>query len=154
MADKTKTPDITVRAIFAVAQGALIAMTLPLVYAIFPTYVQSTLWLFLFLIIPLLSFLTSLFLNWFLQYMYCGAVSLSSISLAASISPLLVTILSLLSYFISFLRTPVTQLMAELPLESPEEAKFARELWGYVFYIFWGGLYGQTVASGMISACP
>lgn len=154
MADKTNTADTTVRAIFAISQGALIAMSLPLMFALFPSYVQSMLWLFLFIVIPILSFLTSMFLNWFLQYMYCGAVSLSAISLAASISPMLVTGFSLVSYFISFLRSPVTQLLTELPQESPEEAKFARELWGYVFYIFWGGLYGQTVASGMISACP
>ena len=154
MADKTKTADITVRAIFAIVQGALIAMSLPMFFAFFPDAVRTMLWLFLFLIIPVTSFLTSMFLNWFLQYMYCGAVSVGTISLAASISPLLVAGLSLVSYFISFLRTPVTQLIPELPQESPEEAKFARELWGYVFYIFWGGLYGQTVASGMVSACP
>lgn len=154
MADKTKTADTSVRAIFAIIQGAIIAMSLPMIYAFFPTVVESMLWLFLFGIIPVLSFLTSMFLNWFLQYMYCGAVSISAISLAASISPMFVAGLSLFSYFISFLRTPVTQLIPELPQDSPEEAKFARELWGYSFYIFWAGLYGQTIASGMISACP
>ncbi len=154
MADKTKTADTTVRVIFSIVQGALIGMSLPMLYALFPNYVQSMLWAFLFVVIPVLSFLSSIFLNAFLQYIYCGAVSVSAISLAASMSPMFIAIFSLLSYFVSFLRTPVTQLFAELPQESPEDAKFARELWGYVFYIFWAGLYGQTVASGMISACP
>jgi len=154
MADKTKTADTTVRAIFAIVQGALIAMSLPMLFALFPNAVQSMLWVFLFVVIPVLSFLTSMFLNSFIQYMYCGAVSVSAISLAASLSPMFVVGMSLLSYFISFLRTPVTQLLAELPQDSPEEAKFARELWGYVFYIFWAGLYSQTVGSGMISSCP
>jgi hypothetical protein len=154
MADKTKTPDTTVRVIFSIVQGALIGMSLPMLYALFPTYVQSMLWAFLFVVIPVLSFLSSIFLNGFLQYIYCGAVSVSAISLAASMSPMFIAIFSLLSYFVSFLRTPVTQLFAELPQDSPEDAKFARELWGYVFYIFWAGLYGQTVASGMISSCP
>jgi hypothetical protein len=103
---------------------------------------------------PVLSYIASIFLHAFLQYIYCGAVSVSAISLAASMSPMFIAIFSLLSYFVSFLRTPVTQLFAELPQDSPEDAKFARELWGYVFYIFWAGLYGQTVASGMISSCP
>lgn len=154
MADKTKTPDTTVRVIFSIVQGALIGMSLPMLYALFPNYVQSMLWAFLFVVIPVLSFLSSIFLNAFLQYIYCGAVSVSAISLAASMSPMFIAIFSLISYFVSFLRTPVTQLFAELPQDSPEDAKFARELWGYVFYIFWAGLYGQTVASGMISSCP
>lgn len=154
MADKTKTADISVRAIFSIVQGALIAMSLPMIFAFFPNSVQSMLWLFLFVIVPIFSFLTSMFLNWFLQYMYCGGVNVGAISLGASISPMLVIGLSLISYFVSFLRTPITQLFAELPQDSPEEAKFARELWGYSFYIFWAGLYGQTVASGMLAACP
>ena len=154
MADKTKTADISVRAIFAIVQGALIAMSLPMIYAFFPNAVQTMLWLFLFFIIPALSFLTSMFINWFIQYIYCGSVSVSAISLAASMSPSLVVILSLVSYFLSFLRTPITQLIPELPEGSPEDARFARELWGYSFYIFWAGVYGQTVAAGMISACP
>jgi Zn-dependent protease len=153
MADKTTTPDISVRAIFAIVQGALIAMSLPMMYAFFPDAVRNMLWLFLFILIPVFSFLTSMFLNWFLQYMYCGSVNVNTISLGASFSPMLVVLLSVVSYFLPFLRTPVTQLISELPQESPEEAKFARELWGYVFYIFWAGLYGQTVASGMVAAC-
>lgn len=154
MADKTKTADVSVRAIFAIVQGALIAMSLPMFFAFFSDAVRNMLWLFLFIIIPIVSFLTSMFLNWFLQYMYCGAVNINTISLGASISPMLVFVLSVFSYFLSFLRTPVTQLISELPQDSPEEAKFARELWGYSFYIFWAGLYGQTLASGMIAACP
>lgn len=153
MADKTSTADLTVRASFAIAQGTLIAMSLPLLYAVMPESVRTMLPFYLFLIIPILSFATSIFMNWFLQYMYCQSVSLGTISLGASMSPLLVILLSLLSYFLPFLRTPVSQLFTELPQGSPEEAKFARELWGYCFYLFWGGLYGQTVASGMASAC-
>ena len=154
MADKTSTADLTVRASFSVAAAVLIAMSLPLMYAIVPDSVRTMLPLFLFVIIPILSFLTSMFMNWFLQYMYCKSVSAGTISMAAGMSPLLIVVLSLFSYFLPFLRSPVTQLFAELPQDSPEEAKFARELWGYSFYIFWAGLYGQTLASGMIAACP
>lgn len=156
MADKTKTADLTVRASFSVVQGALIAMSLPLFYAFLPASVRDMLPLYLFVIIPIFSFLTSMFLNWFLQFMYCGAVSVGGISLAASMSPLLSFVFSGLVYFIPFLRSPVTQLITEIPQDTPnpEEAKFARELWGYCFYLFWAGLYGQTVASGMVAACP
>ncbi len=154
MADKTKTADLSVRALFSLVQGALIAMSLPLFYAFLPDSVRNMTAMYLFLILPILSFLTSLFLNWFLQYMYCGAVSVGTLSIGASMSPLFIFLFSGLSYFLPFLRSPVTQLFTELPQESPEDAKFAREIWGYCFYIFWAGLYGQTLASGMVSACP
>jgi hypothetical protein len=110
--------------------------------------------LFLFVIFPLLSFLLSLFLNWFLQYMYCGAVSVNGITMAAAMSPLTTEILVALAYFMPFLKNPVLQLLPELPQESPEEAIFVRDIWGYAFYLFWAGVYGQTIGSGMISACP
>ena len=154
MADKTKTADLSVRALFSLVQGALIAMSLPLFYAFLPDSVRNMIALYLFVIIPILSFCTSLFLNWFLQYMYCGAVSVTSISIGASMSPMLVFVFSIFTYFLPFLRSPVTQLLTELPQDSPEDAKFAREIWGYCFYIFWAGLYGQTLASGMLAGCP
>jgi hypothetical protein len=135
-------------------QGALVAMSLPLFYAFLPDSVRNMIPLYLFVIIPILSFLTSLFLNWFLQYMYCGAVSISNLSIGASMSPLFIFGISGLSYFLPFLRSPVTQLLTELPQGSPEDALFAREIWGYCFYLFWAGLYGQTLATGMVSACP
>jgi hypothetical protein len=76
--------------------------------------------------------------------------------MASGMSPLFICILSLLAYFLPFLRSPVTQLFAEMPQGSPamtEDATFARELWGYCFYLFWGGLYGQTMGSGMAAVC-
>ena len=157
MESKTKTADITVRASFALIQGALLAMSFPLFYFAMPEIVRGFPALFLFVVFPFLSFLLSLFLNWFLQYMYCGAVSVNGIITAASMSPLNTFILMGLSYIMPFLRSPVTQLLPELPQDSqqnPEEAAFARDIWGYAFYLFWAGVYGQTIGSSMIAACP
>lgn len=154
MADKTKTADLSVRAMFSLVQAALVAMSLPLFYAFLPDSVRNMFPLFLFLIIPIFAFSTSMGLTWFLQYMYCGGVSLANISIGASLSPALVFVFSIFTYFFSFLRTPVTQLLTELPQDSPEDAKFAQNLWGYCFYLFWAGLYGQTLATGIVAACP
>lgn len=154
MATKTKTADTSVRAAFALMQGAVIAMSYPLFFFMLPGYVQAFPALFLGFVIPVLSFLSSLLMNWFLQYMYCGSIDFSGISMASAISPLFVYILGGLAYFFPFLRTPITQLFTELPQGSPEDALFARELWGYSFYLFWAGVYGQTLGSGMIASCP
>jgi hypothetical protein len=154
METKTKTADTTVRASFALIQGAVIGMAYPLFFFILPGYVQAFPGLFLGVVIPILSFLSALLLNWFLQYMYCKGVDVGAISMASAISPLMVYILGGLAYFLSFLRTPINQLFTELPQDSPQEAVFARELWGYAFYLFWAGVYGQTLGSGMIATCP
>lgn len=154
MESKTKTADLSVRAAFALFQGAILAMAYPLFYFVFPVLVRTYPLLFLFVVIPALSFLTSLFINLFLQYMYCGSTNINSTSMAASISPLSTVVLGGLSYFLPFIRLPISQLFPELPQESLEEAKFARDIWGYSFYLFWAGVYGQTIGSGMIAACP
>jgi hypothetical protein len=154
MENKTKTADITVRASFALIHGAILAMSFPLFYFLMPEVVRGVPALFLFVVFPLLAFVLSLFLNWFLQYMYCGAVSVNGITMAAAMSPLTTEVLVVLAYFLPFLKNPILQLLPELPQENPEEATFARDIWGYAFYLFWAGVYGQTIGSGMIAACP
>ena len=153
METKTKTADSGVRAAFGLIQGTLLAMSYPLFFFMLPAYVQEFPLLFLGFVIPAFSFLSSLLLNWFIQYIYCKSVNVAGISMAAALSPLFVYILGGLSYLLPFLRKPVTDLFTALPEDSPPDALFARELWGYSFYLFWAGVYGQTLGSGMISAC-
>lgn len=154
MESKTKTADTTVRASFALIQGAILAMSFPLFYFLMPDTVRSMPSLFLFVVLPILSFFMSLVINWFLQYMYCGSVSVNGITMASAVSPVATLVLNGLSYLMPFLRNPIKQLLPELPQESPEEAMFVQDIWGYAFYLFWAGVYGQTIGSGMISACP
>ena len=154
MANKTKTADLSVRAAFALFQGVIVAMALPLLYFLFPTFVSSHLAVVLFLLLPVFSFLTSSFSNWFLQYLYCGGVSIQRIFTGAAVSPIAAILLVGLSYFLPFLRQPISQLIPESSQETPEETLFSRNIWGYSFYLFWAGVYAQTFSSGMIAACP
>lgn len=151
---KTKSADTTVRASFALFQGAILAMSFPLLYMIAPAFMLSNQWLSLFLILPILSFFTSTFINWFLQYLYCGSVNVSSIFLAASVSPAFTVGFSLLAYFFPFLRKPVNDLFGEVPPDALEDVKFARDMWGFSFYLFWAGVYSQTVSAGLVATCP
>ena len=154
MESKTKTADITVRASFALIEGALLAMLYPLFYFLFPALVKSSTVLFLFLVFPAVSFFISMLMNVFLQYLYCGSVSIGKTATASAITPLSTGIAALLAYFLPFLRGPIGQLFSESPQDNLEEATFIKDIWGYAFYLFWGGVYGQTIGSGMISSCP
>lgn len=151
---KTRTADVTVRAAFSIFQGAIVAMAYPLLFMMAPDTVMAYPGLFLFAVLPIFSFFTSSFTNWFLQYMYCGSVQVSSIFAGAAVSPAIILGAMGLCHWLSFLRNPITQLFAELPPNALPDAVFAREVWGYAFYLFWGGVYGQTISSGMIAACP
>ena len=154
MGSNTKTADVTVRASFAIFQGALLAMAFPLLYTIAPDTIRNGSVLFLLVVLPLFSYATSIFINWFLQYMYCGAVSVNSVLKASAMSPLSTLIVMTAAYMMPFLRKPVTQLVPEVPPGATEDMLFARDIWGWSFYLFWGGVYGQTIGSGMIAACP
>ena len=153
METKTKTADVSVRVAFAMFQGALLAMAYPLMYTIAPDTIRGFPILFLFCILPVLSFFSSSLINLFLQYMYCGSANLGAIFTGGAISPLITIIIMALSYFLPFLRKPVTQLLSELPEGAPEDQIFARDIWGWSFYLFWAGVYGQTLGSGMVSSC-
>lgn len=150
---KTGTADITVRASFALFQGALLAMSFPLLYMLMPGFVISNTWIFLFFILPVFSFFTSAFLNWFLQYLYCGTVNVQGIFQAAAYSPAFAFGFSQLAYWLPFLRVPVNQLFGELPPDALEDVKFARDMWGFSFYLFWAGIYAQTLGAGMVASC-
>ena len=149
----TKSADTTVRASFALFQGVLLAMSFPLLFMIVPGFMVASPGISLFLLLPSLSFFTSSFMNWFLQYLYCGKVNVTNIFTAASVSPAFTLGFSLLAYYLPFLRTPVNQLFGELPPDALEDVKFARDMWGYSFYLFWAGVYSQTVSAGMMSSC-
>lgn len=154
MESKPKTADLSVRAAFSLMQGALVAMAFPLFYLLAPDFVRTLPLLTLLLILPVFSFGTSCFTNWFLQYMYCGSINATGILTAGAISPGLVALFGGLVHWLTFFRRPITDLFDPLPPGSSDDAVFSREIWGYSFYLFWAGVYSQTLASGMMAACP
>ena len=154
MDNKTKSADTSVRAAFALMQGVLLAMAIPLLYMMVPEFFRSYPLVVLLGLLPLLSFGTSSLINVFLQLLSCGSVGATTILTAGSLSPAAVAVAGLLVHWLPFVRKPVTDLVAELPPGATEDQVFARELWGYSFYIFWAGVYAQTFASGMLAKCP
>jgi len=154
MGSKTKTPDLSVRAAFSLMQGALIAMAFPLLFLMAPEFVQTLPLVVLLCFLPILSFATSSFTNWFLQSTYCGAVSPAGILTAGAVAPGVVALFGALAHWLSFLRKPVTDLFEPLPPGADASAVFSREMYGYAFWLFWAGVYSQTIASGMVATCP
>jgi hypothetical protein len=92
-------------------------------------------------------------MNWFLQYMYCSKINLAGIFSGAAITPGLTVGLMGLAYWLPFLRKPVDDLLPPVPSDATPDVQFSHDMWGYSFYLFWAGVYSQTLAAGMVSTC-
>ena len=150
---KTKSSDTTVRAAFALFQGAVLAMAFPLLFMMIPQVVVSYSLLVLLVALPIFGFFTSSFINWFLQYLYCSKINLGSIFTGAAITPGLTIPLLGLVYWLPFFRKPVDDLLPPVPSDATPDVLFSHDMWGYSFYLFWAGVYSQTLAAGMVSVC-
>ena len=140
--------DTTVRFSFALVNGLVLAIVLPVAYMFAPVLTDGYLPLFLFGLLPVLSFLTSLGLNALTQYIACSTVDAKQIVMASSLNPIFVLFFSAASYFLPFLRNFV---IAVLPESADETMKKSLS---YAFYLLWGGIYGQTFCGGFAQACP
>ena len=140
--------DSTLRISFGIVHGLLLATVLPLFYVMLPTFSKANPIIILLCVAPVISYIWGLGLNSLTQYITCGKVSGQQIALASLFGPAFVILFSLLVYFAAFLRSPVESV---LPLSTDIDMKYAI---GFSFYLLWAGMYGQTVASGMVQSCP
>ena len=140
--------DTTVRFSFALVNGLVLAVALPVAYMFGPVFTETYLVFFLFAILPILSFAVSIGLNALTQYISCGTVDGAQIVLASSLNPLFVFAFNMAAYFLPFLRNFV---IAVLPESADETMKKSLS---YAFYLLWGGIYGQTFCGGFAQSCP
>jgi hypothetical protein len=140
--------DTTVRLSFALVNGLILAIVLPVSYMFYPMFTDQYLPLFLFVLIPALSYLVSFGLNALTQYISCGAVSPGQIATAASLNPLYVVGFSFVAWMFPIFQSFVS---AVLPEGADETMKKSLS---YSFYLLWGGLYGQVFSGGFAQACP
>lgn len=138
---------MTVRVSLSIVQGLVLGLALPAIYMVFPTFIQSNLSLLLFVFLPVLAFASSLGLSVLTQYLSCGKINFPQVSLASSLSPAITFGISLLTYFISPLRWPIE---AILPALTETDMKNALS---YAFFLFWAGIYSQTIAGGLVQGC-
>ena len=140
--------DTTVRLSFALVNGLILAIVLPVSYMFYPIFTDQYLPLYLFVLIPALSYVVSFGLNALTQYISCGTVSPAQVAAAATLNPLYVFGFALITYMLPFFQSMVS---AVLPQGADETMKKSLSL---SFYLLWGGLYGQVFSGGFAQACP
>jgi hypothetical protein len=136
--------DVTTRASIAALHGLFLVVFLYFVVYTIPIFQQS---FYGYLLLPGASFIIGFILNTVLQQYVCGKLNIVQISLNSLFAPALVAVFSFLLYFIPFLLTPLNDVLPN-SLDLVIKSVLSKG-----FYMFWAGLYGQTIASGFVQAC-
>lgn len=140
--------DTTVRLSFALVNGLILAIILPVSYMFYPMFTDTYLPLFLFVLIPAVSYVVSFGLNALTQYISCGTVSAEQIALSATMNPIYVIGFSFIVWLLPMFRSFVSVVLPEGADETMKKSL------SYSFYLLWGGLYGQVFSGGFAQACP
>lgn len=98
------------------------------------------------LLLPTLGYTISFGMNALLQYSSCTSVKVGQIALA-SLPVGIAVITGLLLTLLPFIRSPITSILTGS----------TRTLYGgayaIAFYMFWAGMFGEAIASGMAQSC-
>lgn len=137
----------TIQISFGIVHGIFLAIALPLLYVLIPNVSNNFHLIFLFAVLPVLSYFGGMGLNAFSQYISCGKVSPYQVSLVSLICPAFVIGFSALALLIPVIRSPVESI---LPVSADANMKYAL---GISFFLLWSGIYGQNLSSGMIQGC-
>jgi hypothetical protein len=98
-------------------------------------------------LLPTIGYLITLGLNSFIQSVSCGKVKVQQIAMGSLSVPIAIFFFLLLTLS-SWVRSPV-----EMAVPFAMRAKYAGLL-AVGFYMFWAGMFGESVASGFAQSCP
>lgn len=145
-APKSKALDSTLRLVFSLAHGILLVFCIILVYVILGEGRMPSFW-FLFGVLATVSYIVGLFLNAIIQYLACAKLNAIQLGSASAIPAGITTGVLLLLWFFPIVESPVLSALPETLTPIYKKAI------SQGFYVFWGGLYGQLLASGFVQAC-
>jgi len=94
------------------------------------------------IVLPTVGYGITLGFNSFIQSVTCHSINISQIAMGSLSVPIAILLFLLLSLS-SFIRSPV-------------EAAFkgsASMLYAIAFYMFWAGMFGESIASGFAQSC-
>lgn len=137
----------TLQVAFAFVTGVFVVAMVVVFYRIFPIPSSLQANVFLFAVLPALTYAQSLIINSIVQFISCNTVSIGQVALAALSPPAGVLTLGSLATLFPFLRSPIASAVSWTD-ETMQKAV------GLAFYLFWGAVYGQTIAAGMVTGCP
>lgn len=98
------------------------------------------------MLLPTLGYAFALGFNSLLQYTSCTTVKAGQIALA-SVPIGIAVVLGLLITLLPFIRSPIESIVS-----GPTRAMYGGAF-AVAFYMFWAGMFGEAIASGMAQSC-
>jgi hypothetical protein len=144
--------DTATRVAFSFLTGLLLAIVIPSLFFGLPVFVKEYMALFIFLVVPMIGYITSFCFFCLIQFLQCGKVAFGQVAAVSSLTPAMTILLGGLAYYLPFLGSPVHSIIPSTP--DPDETAMIQRIGGHSFYIFWAGMYAMTIGSGLIAACP
>ena len=99
------------------------------------------------IVLPTLGYLITIGLNTFIQSISCGSINIKQIAMGSLTVPIAIIFFLVLS-LASWIRSPI---------ESAIPFNLRAEYAGIIaigFYMFWAGMFGESIASGFAQSCP
>jgi hypothetical protein len=98
------------------------------------------------ILLPTLGYCITFGFNSFIQSVSCGSINITQIALGSLPVPGFITIFLLLS-LMSFVKSPVISAV-------PPNLRFNYgEIFAIAFYMFWAGMFGESISSGFAQSC-
>ena len=99
------------------------------------------------LVLPTLGYCIAVGLNSFIQSVSCGFVKIQQIAMGSISIPIAILFFLVISLS-SFIRSPI-----ESAVSPSLRAKYGG-IFALGFYMFWAGMFGESIASGFSQSCP
>jgi len=99
------------------------------------------------LVLPTVGYGIAVGLNAFIQSVSCGSIKIQQIAMGSVSIPIAILFFLCVSLS-SFIRSPI-----ETAVPSYLRAKYAGTF-AIGFYMFWAGMFGESLASGFAQSCP
>jgi hypothetical protein len=140
--------DSTLRMVFGLVHGLVLAMAVPLFYLYAPNTVKQMPFFLFLVLLPIISYFWGFGLNALSQYIRCQTVAPGQVALVSVLGPIFVILFSALAWALPFIRSPVESV---IPVSADADMKYSL---GFAFYLLWAGIYSQNIGSGMVQSCP
>jgi hypothetical protein len=133
---------------FSLILGILLFSASLIFFYMFPTASSTLIQVFLFALLPSLTYLFTLGINSLVQFLSCNTVNIKQVALSSFVPVGFLFLFGGLAYFLPTFLSPIQSAITWM---GDSITQYAIAIG---FYLFWAGAYGESIAVGMVTSCP
>ena len=101
---------------------------------------------FIWIAMPVIGYLIACAVNALTQQVSCSSIDIKKVFMTSFYNPIFILVFLLISWF-SVFRSPIEGMLIFIP------DNFIRTTVAYGYYMFWAGLFGEAIGSGIAQGC-